>query len=118
VALATNGTLVSKALARAIVDSGVRRVAISLDGADAVTHDAFRSIPGAFDAALRGFRNLRELGMSMQINMTIVRHNVQQSRAVLRLAIDLGADALYTFLLVPVGCGVNIAAEQMVPADE
>ena len=34
---------------------------------------------------------------------------------VLELAKSLGADALHTFLLVPVGCGVDIAAEQMVP---
>jgi radical SAM protein with 4Fe4S-binding SPASM domain len=34
------------------------------------------------------------------------------------LARQLGADALHTFLLVPVGCGVDIAEEQMVPADE
>ena len=117
-ALATNGTLVSKEVARKICDSGVRRVSISLDGADAATHDAFRGIPGAFDAALRGFRNLKELGMSVQINMTIARHNAHQLPAVLALAKSLGADALHTFLLVPVGCGVDIAAEQMVPADE
>ena len=118
VALATNGTRVSKEVARQIVESGVRRVSVSLDGADAATHDAFRGIPGAFDGALRGFRNLRELGMSMQINMTIARHNALQLPAVLRLAIELDADALHTFLLVPVGCGADIAAEQMVPADE
>jgi radical SAM protein with 4Fe4S-binding SPASM domain len=118
VALATNGTLVTKQMARQILDSGVRRVSISLDGADASTHDAFRGISGAFDAALRGFRNLRELGMSLQINMTIARHNARQLPAVLGLAKEMGADALHTFLLVPVGCGVNIAAEQMVPAEE
>ncbi len=118
VALATNGTLVTKQVARRIQDSGVRRVSISLDGADASTHDAFRGISGAFDAALRGFRNLRELGMSLQINMTIARHNARQLPAVLELAKEIGADALHTFLLVPVGCGVAIAAEQMVPAEE
>lgn len=117
-ALATNGTLVSKEIARKIVASGVRRVSISLDGSDAATHDAFRGIPGAFDAALAGFRNLHELGMSLQINMTIARHNAHQLPAVLALAKSLGADALHTFLLVPVGCGVDIAAEQMVPASE
>ena len=118
VALATNGTLVTPAVAHRVGDAGVRRVSISLDGADATTHDAFRGIPGAFEAALRGFRNLRELGMSMQINTTIARHNAHQLPAVLKLARDLGADALHTFLLVPVGCGVDIAAEQMVPADD
>ena len=118
VALATNGTLVTKNVARMIVDSGVKRVSISLDGADAATHDAFRGIPGAFDAAVQGLRNLKTLGMSVQINMTIARHNAKQLPDVLQLAKSLGADALHTFLLVPVGCGVDIAAEQMVPPEE
>jgi AdoMet-dependent heme synthase len=118
VALATNGTLVTKDVARMIVDAGVRRVSISLDGADAITHDAFRGIPGAFDAAVHGLRNLKSLGMSVQINMTIARHNAHQLPDVLKLARNLGADALHTFLLVPVGCGVDIASEQMVPPEE
>ncbi|MGA3087411.1 MAG: radical SAM protein [Terriglobales bacterium] len=118
VALATNGTLVTKHVARMIVDSGVQRVAISLDGADGLTHDTFRGIPGSFDAAVAGFRNLKNLGMSVQINTTIARHNAHQLPAVLELAKSLGADALHTFLLVPVGCGVDIANEQMVPPEE
>jgi len=50
--------------------------------------------------------------------MTIARHNAKQLPDVLQLAKSLGADALHTFLLVPVGCGVDIAAEQMVAPDE
>ena len=118
VALATNGTLVTREIARMIVDAGVKRVSISLDGADALTHDTFRGIPGAFDAAVQGLRNLKSLGMSVQINMTIARHNAEQLPDVLELAKQLGADALHTFLLVPVGCGVDIAAEQMVAPQE
>jgi radical SAM protein with 4Fe4S-binding SPASM domain len=118
VALATNGTLVTKDVARMIVDAGVKRVSISLDGSDAATHDSFRGIPGAFDAAVHGLRNLKALGMSVQINMTIARHNAHQLPDVLQLARNLGADALHTFLLVPVGCGVDIAEEQMVPTEE
>lgn len=118
VALATNGTLVTKEVARMIVDAGVKRVSISLDGADAVTHDSFRGIPGAFEAAVYGLRNLKALGMSVQINMTIARHNARQLPQVFELAKSLGADALHTFLLVPVGCGVDIAAEQMVAPEE
>ena len=118
VALATNGTLVTKEVARMIVDSGVKRVSISLDGADALTHDSFRGIPGAFEAALHGFRNLKEVGMSVQVNMTIARHNADQLPRVLELCKTIGADALHTFLLVPVGCGVDIATDQMVPPEE
>src|SRR5262250_564390 len=118
VALATNGTLVTQEVARMIVDAGIKRVSISLDGADALTHDSFRGIPGAFDAAVHGLRNLKSLGMSVQINMTIARHNAHQLPDVLQLARNLGADALHTFLLVPVGCGVDIADEQMVAPEE
>jgi len=106
-ALATNGTLVTKDVAEKIKNAGIKRVSISLDGSDAITHDTFR-----------GMRNLQQLGVSVQINTTIARHNAHQLPAVLDLARQLGADALHTFLLVPVGCGVDIAAEQMVPPEE
>ena len=118
VALATNGTLVTKDVAKKIKQAGIKRVSISLDGSDATTHDSFRGIPGAFDAAVYGMRNLQELGVSVQINTTIARHNAHQLPAVLDLARKLGADALHTFLLVPVGCGVDIAEDQMVPPAE
>jgi AdoMet-dependent heme synthase len=118
VALATNGTLVTKDVAEKVKHSGIKRVSISLDGSDAATHDSFRGIPGAFDAAVYGMRNLQDAGVSVQINTTIAKHNAHQLPAVLDLARRLGADALHTFLLVPVGCGVDIAEEQMVAPDE
>ena len=117
-ALATNGTLVTKDVAEKVKHSGIKRVSISLDGSDAATHDSFRGIPGAFDAAVYGMRNLQDEGVSVQINTTIARHNAHQLPEVLDLARRLGADALHTFLLVPVGCGVDIAEEQMVAPDE
>jgi MoaA/NifB/PqqE/SkfB family radical SAM enzyme len=117
-ALATNGTLVTSDVAQRIKQSGIKRVSISLDGADADTHDSFRGIPGAFEAAIYGMKNLQRQGVSVQINTTIARHNAHQLPDVLTLARRLGADALHTFLLVPVGCGVDIAAEQMVAPEE
>jgi AdoMet-dependent heme synthase len=118
VALATNGTLIDERMAHAIVDSGIRRVAISIDGADETTHDQFRRQSGSLAAALRGFRNLRRLGMSMQVNCTVTKHNVQQIEQLYALSLELGADALHLFMLVPVGCGVQIAASNMLPAEE
>ncbi|MBI3667660.1 MAG: radical SAM protein, partial [Acidobacteria bacterium] len=116
VALATNGTLVDEVTADRIVAAGIRRVAISLDGADAATHDSFRGQAGAFEAALAGFRRLRDRGMSMQINTTVSRHNEHQLPQIYDLALSLGADAFHIFLLVPVGCGLTIKDEQMVSA--
>jgi len=118
VALATNGTMIDERVAHAIVDSGVKRVAISIDGADETTHDNFRRQRGSLAAALQGFQNLKRLGMSMQINCTVTRHNVHQIEMLYARAVELGADALHLFMLVPVGCGVQIAETNMLPADE
>jgi len=118
VALATNGTLITEDIAGKIVGAGIRRVAISIDGADETTHDAFRQQPGSLAAALRGFGHLKARGMSLQINCTITKHNVHQAETLYRMACDLGAEALHLFMLVPVGCGVQIAESNMLPAEE
>jgi radical SAM protein with 4Fe4S-binding SPASM domain len=113
VALATNGTLIDADVAQKVKASGVKRVSISLDGADAPTHDIFRG-KGAFDAAVRGMMHLRDVGLAYQINTTVAKHNVDQMPQTLTLAKSLGAVALHLFLLVPVGCGVEIAPDQQI----
>lgn len=116
VALATNGTLIDKEIAGKITAARVRRVSISLDGATREVHDSFRGLPGSFDKALAGFRALKAKGMSMQVNCTVARHNVHQLNEIYGLARSLGAEALHFFMLVPVGCGVEISeSEQLQP---
>jgi radical SAM protein with 4Fe4S-binding SPASM domain len=117
VALATNGTLVDDAAARRIAAAKVQRASISLDGADAQTHDAFRGLQGSFASALNGFDALKRAGVSVQANVTVARHNVNQLEALLELARARGADAFHVFVLVPVGCGAEIgAAERLSPS--
>ena len=117
VALATNGTLITTDVALKIKESGIRRVSISLDGADAETHDFFRG-DGAFELALRGMRHLRQVDTRYQINTTVAKHDVHQMDEMYQLALDMGAAALHLFLLVPVGCGVEIAEDQMIDSQE
>ena len=108
VAVATNGTMVDDAMAKRIVDSGVQRVSISLDGSNAKTHDAFRGVPGSFDDALRGFDAFKRAGESVQVNVTVTNHNDTELEDLLNLCIERGADAFHVFMLVPVGCGAEI----------
>jgi len=117
-ALATNGTLVDQALAEKIAATGIRRVSVSLDGADAQTHDQFRRIPGSFERSLRGIAHARAAGLPVQINMTLARHNAHQLEALFDLAERVGAMALHVFALVPVGCGVEIADEEMLSPEQ
>ena len=72
-----------------MVETGIRRVSISFDvGRIFETHDQFRGT-GAFDAAIEGFKKLRKLGVSMQINSTIARHNYERLDDVYQMALDL-----------------------------
>jgi len=116
--LATNGTLVDEDVARRLVDSGIRRVSVSLDGADAQTHDSFRGLRGAFEAALRGIEFCKAAGMPVQVNTTVAKHNLSQLPAVLELALSMGACALHLFLLVPTGCGKEIAGREMISPEQ
>jgi radical SAM protein with 4Fe4S-binding SPASM domain len=56
--------------------------------------------------------------MSMQINCTVTKHNAHQIDLLYDKALELGADALHLFMLVPVGCGVQIAESNMLPPEE
>ncbi len=114
VALATNATLVDDAVAARVKASGIVRAAISLDGPEAAVHDAFRGRAGSFDRAVAGLERFQAAGLETQINTTVARHNVDGLPEVLELAVDLGVKALHLFLLVPVGCGVEISGEQMI----
>jgi radical SAM protein with 4Fe4S-binding SPASM domain len=115
--MATNGTLVTEEIASKIKAVGIQRLSISLDGATAETHDSFRGIPGSYEAALRGFKYLKAQGLGVQFNTCVAKHNLHEITDILKLAVELGADALHIFMLVPVGCGVEIAEEQMVSAE-
>jgi radical SAM protein with 4Fe4S-binding SPASM domain len=116
VALATNGTLITADIASRIAGAGFRRVSVSLDGADAATHDAFRNLPGAMDAALAGIGHLKNAGVPFQINASIAAHNADQLDELYALTRELGAVALHLFLLVPVGCGVEIEESHQLSA--
>ncbi len=109
VALATNGTLIDNQMARRVVSAGFTRVAVSLDGPDASTHDEFRGMEGVFDKAVAGIEHLRRLGQPVQVNVTVTSHNESRLDAMYELVRRLDVEALHIFLLVPVGCGLDIA---------
>ncbi len=115
-ALATNATMVTPEIAEKIKQSGIERASVSIDGASEKTHDDFRNVKGAFAASMRGIKNLQEAGVSVQINSTITKHNIDEIQGIFELAKRLGVDALHIFMLVPAGRGKEIAGEEVSPA--
>lgn len=113
-ALATNGTLINEKTAAEIKKSGIMRASISIDGSTAASHDSFRGVPGAFDGAVNGARLLKKAGVEFQFNTTITKRNADEIEKILELAISEKASALHAFMLVPVGCGIEIAETDMI----
>ena len=74
--LSTNGTLIDRKNALRIKEAGFTYVGVSLDGIGEV-NDCFRGKKGAFELAMRGFRNLVELGQRVGLRLTLTRHNYQ-----------------------------------------
>lgn len=86
--------------------AGVSCLGISLDGADAATHDAFRGWQGSFDRTMQMLADARELELPVQVNTTVTRRNVHQIDALASLCADREIAMWSVFFLVPVGRGV------------
>jgi heme b synthase len=115
--MAPNGTLITAAIAKKLVDSGIQRISISLDGATRRSHDRFRGVEGAFDGALQGIQFAKDAGLEFQINTTISKSNLAEIQQIQDLAVSLGAVAHHIFLLVPTGRGKYIV-DQEINAEE
>jgi radical SAM protein with 4Fe4S-binding SPASM domain len=88
---------------RQLKAAGLTRLAISIDGADATTHDVFRGVAGTFDRSIPLLQEARRLGMTTQINSSIGHHNEHQVAALAELGDLLGISLWSVFLMVPTG---------------
>lgn len=96
--------LTAEALRR-LKDAGVEAISLSLDAADAPTHDAIRGIPGTFARTCDAARVAAAIGLPFQVNTLVCARTVDQLPALLDLVQDLGAPRWSLFFLVSVGRG-------------
>jgi radical SAM protein len=86
-------------------EAGLARLAVSMDGASAETHDAFRGMSGSFARTLDAVRWANEIGLPVQINTTFSRRNIAEIDAVVALIESLNITLWSVFFLVPTGRG-------------
>jgi len=116
----TNGVLCTSELAEEIALCKGSSVSVSLDGADAETHEWVRGISGCFEAAIEGIRNLVNAGIKPQIILTVMRHNKSQIEPLVHLAETLEAESVKFNLVQPTGrgeklndCGETLSLEEL-----
>jgi SynChlorMet cassette radical SAM/SPASM protein ScmF len=107
-AIETNGVRCTPEIAAEIAKSPRRSVSVSIDGADAETHEWVRGVPGAFDLATQAVRYLEAAGVPPQIIMSVMPHNAHQIDAVVRMAEVLGASSVKFNVVQPTARGERL----------
>lgn len=107
----------SRSAVHSLADAGVRRLAVSIDGATPESHDSFRGEHGSFEETVRAARAAREADVPLQVNTTVCAQTVDDLPAVRDLVRDLDAVLWSVFFLVPVGRGRVLDAVQPARAE-
>jgi len=95
--------LITRDAVRRFADAGLVRLALSLDGKEALTHDSFRGVAGSFNRTLKILDWCREFGLETQIHTTVTRHVLHELPAIAELIAERGIKLWALFLLIAVG---------------
>ena len=107
-AMGTNGIGITDEVAKKILASGIKKVAISMDSSTPEIHDEFRGVPGSWQKAIDGIKASIRNGLGVQFNTTVTVQNFDDIDNILDLAESLGVKDLHLFFLVPTGRGTEV----------
>jgi len=115
--MAPCGVLVTKENATKMLDFGIKRISLSIDGAAAESHDSFRMVDGAFDMVIKAAENAKKVGLEFQVNTTVTKHNYKEIDKIFDLAVKIGAVSFHPFLLVPTGRADSMKDQEISPEE-
>ncbi|MFH1386591.1 MAG: SynChlorMet cassette radical SAM/SPASM protein ScmF [bacterium] len=101
----TNGVLITAELARQMKSCKSPFVSVSIDGADAKTHEWVRGVPGSFEKAWAGIYHLVAAGFKPQIIFSIMKGNKEQLESLVKLAEEAGAGSVKINIVQPTARG-------------
>lgn len=109
VALTPSGTAMpTRARLAELKDAGLSRVAVSLDGPDPETHDAFRRVKGSYAYTLKIIESAIDLGLPLQINTTMSRVTLPTLRAMAERVAQFPLTLWAVFFLIQTGRGADL----------
>ncbi len=117
VSVASNGTLITKRLARQMKKAGVGYVEISLDHTNPKIHDEFRGVEGAWQRAVEGIKNCVKAGITTGIATTVTKYNYDDIPKMIELAKRLGVHKFIAFNFVPTRRGKKIVNTDISPEE-
>ena len=111
VTMTTNGTLITKELAKRMVQAGLRGVNISVDSPDRRLHDQIRGVRGAWKKTTRAIEHFHRFAhkgkLTLRINTVVGRSNYASLAPMPDLAHNLGVDSL-NLIAIDDHCGEHV----------
>jgi AdoMet-dependent heme synthase len=83
--------------------AGLRRLALSLDGATPALHDSVRGVTGSFARTLDAMYKANAIGLPVQINTTVSRRNIAELENILSVIRNFRIVMWSLFFVVPTG---------------
>ena len=117
VSVASNGTLITKEVAKKLKESGVDYIEISLDHTNPKIHDEFRGLKGAWERTVKGIKNCVEAGIYTCIATTATKYNYDDIPNMVKLAEKLKVNRLIVFNFVPTRRGKDIVEADITPEE-
>ena len=117
--MTSNGTLISREVARRLHETGMGTISISVDGLPE-THDRLRGMPGGFERTMAGVRNLIEEGgfHSIQITTVVNHQNIGELDALFEYFGDVDIDSWRVIGLEPIGRALEHPDLLLTPEDQ
>ena len=112
VTMTSNGTLIDKVQAKALIEAGLRGINISIDSPIRKMHEKIRGVEGSWKQTTRAVEFLRKYArkgkLSIRINTVVSRENFDTLATLPDVAHELGADGIN---LIPVDdhCGEHLS---------
>jgi AdoMet-dependent heme synthase len=96
-------------------EAGIRRIALSLDAPVPQIHDSFRQVKGSWQRTMDILHRAQSIGLSVQVNTTVAKHNVDILDEMIPFLQEVGAVQWSLFFLVPTG---RAQASNMISPEE
>lgn len=111
VVLFTNGTLVTKEVARRIKELRFVQVHISLLGAFEQTHDKIVRVDGSYKKVVKAIEYLRSKDISVMLNTVLMKENFSEFKEIIKLAKSWKAEYRISPVITPANAGSKAALD-------
>lgn len=109
--LSTNGVLLTSDLICDLWEAGVKYIHLSLDGANAETHNRLRGVPFAYEQLMKVMDLLKSSPIRTGASFMVTEESIDEVDDVISIALEKGLSVMSFYLVAELGRGATNFAE-------